>query len=106
MFHFPRFPLHTYVFSMTVVRHSPDGVSPFGHSWINGCLPPSQDFSQAATSFIGIISQAIHLYTLILSTHWLRTIRIIVASEYIKLLFYVYCIATSLVVNEQPRNST
>jgi len=60
MFHFPRFPSATYVFSGQIIRHSPDWVSPFGYFRVNGCLPPLRNFSQAATSFLGIFCRAIH----------------------------------------------
>jgi hypothetical protein len=105
MFHFPRLPLLTYVFSKSVIRHSSDGVSPFGHLWINGCLPPSQSFSQAAASFVGIFSLAIHLYTLNalhpLITHNFNSCGF--HSEYISL--YIRFV-TYEIVNDQPRNST
>ena len=41
-------------------RSSIGRVSPFGDLWINGCLPPPQSLSQAATSFIGSSCLAIH----------------------------------------------
>jgi hypothetical protein len=64
MFQFPSFASYTYVFS---ARYLPYGkwVSPFGHSRINGCLPPPRDISQATTSFIASDCQGIHRMRLV-----------------------------------------
>lgn len=75
-----------------VPRHSPRWVSPFRHSRVKGCLPPHRDFSQAATSFLGIICRAIHHIHLMLSTHSLRLARLIPPIiEWMKSLYLLSC---------------
>ena len=51
MFHFPRFPPHT--FQPAVTRYDPGRVSPFGHLWLLRLHTARQSFSQCTTSFFG-----------------------------------------------------
>ena len=44
-----------------VIQHNLYGVSPFGHPRVKACLAARRGLSQLAASFIGILSQGIHL---------------------------------------------
>ena len=60
MFHFPRCPSYTYVFSARYRALPARWVTPFGNPRIKSCLPLPRGLSQAATSFIGFLCRGIH----------------------------------------------
>ena len=60
MFHFPRFAPVSLWIQLTVRRHYPPWVSPFGHRRIKAWLAAPRRFSQLPTSFLASCRLGIH----------------------------------------------
>ena len=60
MFHFPRFAPVSLWIQLTVRRHYPPWVSPFGHPRIKAWLAAPRGFSQLPTSFFASCRLGIH----------------------------------------------
>ena len=60
MFHFPRFAPVSLWIQLTVRRHYPPWVSPFGHRRIKAWLAAPRRFSQLPTSFFASCRLGIH----------------------------------------------